>query len=285
MTDAHLLLRPGRARFLVIATLAAVGALLVEPAIGTSPSVMSETRHPGSWIAVACATALISVLHALWCSRAASAAGALGRSLGAGLVLGIVNSGLSLAAVVAVTSPLASRGIIESFFLGSLFGSLLGGFWGLLFGLGYAPLIALAATHRRRPTAEDADIALLACGVTLLAAAGLRHGVLGGPIWAPALAAVVGAAGLACGGVAFLARRAFVRRARAGAAPGWSVLVGPTAPDATGLTPLLRVEAPAAVLCRAQRIGSGAYRAGESWAAVALVPHAPREGPPLSSLP
>lgn len=278
MTDAHLSHRPAAARILVVATLAVVGALLVEPAIGGDSSVRSETSRPGAWVAVALATAAISVLHASVSARAATAMGAFARCLGLGIVLGVLNSGLSLAAVHAITEG-PGRGVVAAFFLGSVFGSFLGGFWGLVFGLGYAPLVALAATQRQRPTAEDLDVALLASGATLLAAAGLRHLAIPDPAWIPLAAAAAGVLAIARGGVAFVARRHFLERVRGGAVEGWLVLPAPDASCAVGLPTLLRGGASGAVLCRAHQLGSGTYRGGEGWAPVARVPDAGSSSP------
>lgn len=268
MTEAHLAHRPAAARILVVATLAVVGALLVEPAIGSDPAVRGETGRPGAWIAVALATAAISVLHASIAARAKTATGVFWRCLGLGIVLGVVNSGLSLSAVQAVTGG-PGPGLIAAFFLGSVFGSFLGGFWGLAFGLAYMPLVALAVAQRQRPTAEDLDVALVACGAMLLAAAALRHVLVADASWVPLAAAIAAVIAIARGSVAFVARRRFLGRVRGGAVDGWLVVSSPDASCAAGLPALLRGGTDGAILCRAHKLGTGAYRGGEGWAPVA----------------
>jgi hypothetical protein len=282
MRDADLFATPDpmSSRRVAVLAAAAMAAVLAHPVLHDVDEVVAHARGPYAWHAVSACTALVAAVHVSFSSRAASDLGVVVRCVLAGLLLGVLDAGLSLGAVVGLETgnPGAAAG---AFVMGSIFGSVVGGSRGLLFGMAFIPLVLLAVEHRKRPSHEGRDVALMVGGTSLALAAMLAHLLLPEAAVSHVLVATVGLATAGIGWFGLLRRRRFVADAMRGALPGWAareesaIEVG-SAP----LFPASRAGLPDALLCRRHEEGHGPYRSGSVWVPVARIARPPYPASP-----
>jgi len=249
---------------------AILGALLAHPMLLHVQAAIAETEQaPNGWGAVAVCAGLTSLLHLHLSMRGGSWVGVLVRCAGFGALLGPLNSGVTLATVVALRDG-AEPGVIGAFVLGTVFGVLAGGAIGVAFGIAFSPLALASSRHRMRPTYAGPDQARALGGAMVLVAATVHHVVIGGPVLFQALCALAGAI-LLGGGMFRIARlHLFLRAVRRGSESRWT-LASPRGPaDVAGLVPIHGLGTSALVLYRATHDESASpYRSQEQWLPVA----------------
>lgn len=260
---------PASTQRLLVLAVAVLGALLAHPALADHPMVVEQTKSPGAWLVVAGWTAVASVVHMQVASGAGSVGTAVLRSAALGILLGIMDSALSLGTITFLREGRIEEGF-TGFFMGGFFGAPVGALTGLAFGLGYAPLVALVVDQRRAPTHESRDHAWMAIGIALGIAALLREGLLPEPAGVQVLAALGGVGCFTIGAIGAARRRLFVARVRAGRVADWAIDVLPEVSPSLRLLPATGGSAPS-VLYRAADLGSGPYRASSGWTPVARI--------------
>lgn len=261
---------PLAVRRIVELPLVALGLLCAHPALlHVSDAVQQTERVRGGWVAVAACTALFSFLHLRLATRGKTTGGAFTRSVVWGLLLGPINSGVSLAAVTALQDG-AQPGVLAAFVLGTLFGSVAGGCVGIVFGLGYSPLAIAATMHRERPTHAGPEKARALAGAMVLLAALVHHAFIPGSVELQVLGALFGAGHVAYAAYRLVGLELFLRDVRTGKEPRWSLASARDAGDARGLAPIHARGASDEILYRSTTDeAANPYRSQSQWLPVA----------------
>lgn len=249
-----------------------LGVLLAHPVLlNVSDAVAQAERPRGGWAAVAVCTAALSFAHLRLSTRGKTAGGAFTRSVVWGLLLGPINSGISLASVVALQEG-PEPGVVGAFMLGTLFGSVAGGCIGILFGLGYSPLAIAATAYRERPTHAGPEKARVMAGAMVLGAALIHHLFIPGSMELQAVGALFGAAQVAFGAYRLASLELFLRAVRTGKEPRWSLARARDAGDVAGLIPIHARGPSDEILYRATNDdGATPYRSQSQWLPVARI--------------
>jgi len=271
-----------------------LAAVVVFAVAAALPAVwwISEPRHeighhPSARMAMAATTALLSMILVRLALRAGSFGRAAAWCLGGGVLAGILNAGLSLAAVTLVRTG-NPGGALIGMFLGALFGGLYGAPLGLLFGAAYLGLVRSAYSARIHPSHDGGDRVLLAAGVWLaLGGAALLVLSPSSPAVVPPAALVaLGAAAAGLAGARRRGRRRWLARVAAGVVPGWQIAARSGQAHEKKLLPVTRgEEVPLdGVLLRVPPPGDP-YRHAPADVPAALVPlPLPSANPPPASL-
>lgn len=265
-------LTPRRVVFAAVVLFALAAAL---------PSVwwINEARHeigPGrrAQAAMACSTALLSLVVVWGALRARKPGGTALWCLIGGPVAGVLNAGLSLAGVTLVVHGDPGRAI-AGFVMGCFFGSFYGAPLGFVYGGAYLLVVRRALQVMRSPSHDGVDRVLVVVGVWLAITAAAVH-VLAMPspaVISPAALFAVGATVAAFAGVRMGARQRWLARVAAGRAPGWEIAARVDGEE-RGLLPVVRageLELPEGVLLRVGPPGDP-YRRAPALTPVALVP-------------
>ncbi len=234
-------LTPRRIILAAVAVLAVAAAL---PAVWWIADARREIGdHRGAMAAMAASTMLLSLLLVGRALRAATLGRAAAWCLCGGVAAGILNAGLSLAAVTLVRTG-NPGGAMAGMVMGVLFGGLYGAPLGLIFGAAYLVLTGSALRARVQPSHDGADRVLLAAGGSLaIAGVALRLLAPESPAVLPpealaALGATTAAFALARGA----ARQRWIARVAAGRAPGWQIAARCEDAEEAALLPMLRGE-------------------------------------------
>lgn len=266
-------LTPRRVVFAAVVLFALAAAL---------PSVwwINEARHeigPGrrAQAAMACSTALLSLVVVWGALRARKPGGTALWCLIGGPIAGVLNAGLSLAGVTLVVHGDPGRAV-AGFVMGCFFGSFYGGPLGFVYGGAYLLVVRRALQVLRSPSHDGIDRVLGAVGVWLVATAAVVQ-VLATPspaVISPAALAAVGLTVAAFAGARMVARQRWLARVAEGRAPGWEIAARVDGREERGLLPVVRageLELPEGVLLRVGPPGDP-YRHAPAVTPVALVP-------------
>jgi hypothetical protein len=254
---------------LALAAVAALAAAATPAVIDALFEVKSELR--GSALAamwVVGVTAWMSVVLARRALAATSTVRARTWLVAGGALAGMVDVTTSYTGVVL----LRGGAHLEHLPLGEvLLGSLtLGGTLGGLFGVACAPVVTAAVRARLTPSIDAADRVLFAAGASLVGVGALAK-VASPDLPGLALVVLAGALIATLASARLFARVRLLRRARAGAEPGFHLVPRSDREDESGLVPLVRASAAPGGVLAATGI-SAPYRGARGVFKLALAP-------------